>query len=133
MPFNTLIAILVGIAMISFFSLVALGYQKPIRRGWIFPAVVSALFFTFSLYAIVFEGPFGFWTEHVRNYWGNQIWIDLLIAASIGWYLIVPEARALKMNVLLWLILIVSSGCIGFTAMLARLLYLREQSQARMA
>jgi hypothetical protein len=58
--------------------------------------------------------------------WGNQIWFDLLLAAGIGWFLIVPQAKVLNMRLSLWLVLIVSTGCIGFLAMVARMLYLRE-------
>jgi hypothetical protein len=58
--------------------------------------------------------------------WGNQIWFDLLLAAGIGWFLIVPQAKDLNMRLLPWLVLIVCTGCIGFSAMVARMLYLRE-------
>ena len=82
----------------------------------------------FSLLAVGIEGPVGFWTEHTRNLWGNQIWFDLLLSIGIGWFLIVPRARSVGMRLPLWLLLIVATGCIGFTAMLARLLYLQAQA-----
>lgn len=97
------------------------------KNAWIFPAVLSAAFLVFSIMAGISEGAFGFWTEHTRNMWGNQIWFDLLMAAGIGWFLIVPQAKALKMRLLPWGILVISTGCIGFTAMIARMLYLRER------
>lgn len=128
MNIHTLYGALAVALMLSFVYFIAAGKKSAFKRGWIFPATVSALFLAFTLYTIVLEGPFGFWTEHVRNFWGNQIWFDLLIAASIGWYFIVPKAKDLNMNILVWMVLVVSSGCIGLTAMLARLLYLQEQS-----
>jgi hypothetical protein len=99
------------------------------KNRWIFPAVLSLVFLIFSLAAVIYEGGLGAPTEHIRNLWGNQIWIDLLIAVGIGWFLIVPQAKAQGMRLLPWGIVIILTGCIGFTAMLARLLYLQEQSK----
>jgi hypothetical protein len=131
MDVNTLLGLIAGALMISFALFVAVSKQKALVRAWVFPAAVSGVFLAFSIYAVVSEGPLGFWAEHVRNFWGNQIWFDLLIAASIGWYFMVPKAKEQGMNVLLWMVLIVSSGSIGLTAMLARLLYLREHAQKK--
>lgn len=72
----------------------------------------------------------GFWTEHTRNLWGNQIWFDLLLATGIGWFLVMPEAKSLGIRPLPWLLLIACTGSIGFLAMIARLLYLRERFAA---
>ncbi len=41
------------------------------NKTWIVPAVASFIFFILSLAAIVEGGSFGFWTEHIRNKWGN--------------------------------------------------------------
>lgn len=103
---------------------------RPSKSLWLIPAGLSAGFLVFSLLAVGIEGPFGFWVEHTRNLWGNQIWFDLLLAVGIGWFLIVPQAREFKMRLPLWLILILITGCIGFTAMLSRLLYLQSRSNA---
>ncbi|MEM7300784.1 MAG: DUF2834 domain-containing protein [Pseudomonadota bacterium] len=99
-------------------------------RVWMVPATVSVLFLAWSLWAVIAEGPLGFWTEHSRNLWGNQIWFDLLIAIGVAWFMIVPEAKRLNMNLMGWLTIIVCTGCIGLSAMLARLLYLHQQAQA---
>ncbi|MEM8766741.1 MAG: hypothetical protein AAGE43_04810 [Pseudomonadota bacterium] len=99
-----------------------------IRWAWLVPASLSLLFAAFSVIVILNEGPLGFWTEHVRGGWGNQIWIDLLLAIGIGWYLLVPPAQELGMRPLPWLAAVVLSGCIGLLAMLARYLYLRERA-----
>lgn len=98
------------------------------RSSWKLPAAGSALFLLFTLQAVVVEGPLGFWTEHTRNLWGNQIWLDLLCAAGIGLYFVAPQARALGVRLLPWLVLIVGTGSIGFLAMVARLLYLRDRA-----
>jgi hypothetical protein len=91
------------------------------------PATFSLVFLLFSVYTVITEGLLGFWTEHTsHSLWGNQIWFDLLIGLSIGWVLILPSAKALGMQVKLWLLLIFATGNIGFLAMLARLMWLRE-------
>lgn len=100
------------------------------RNIWLFPAALSGLFLAFSIYAVFTGGILGFWTDHVSGAWGNQIWFDLLLAIGIGWFLIVPQAKAVGMRLLPWLALIVCSGCIGLLAMVARLLYLRERRAA---
>jgi hypothetical protein len=97
------------------------------KNSWLFPAAASGLYLLFSLHTVAVEGVFGFWTEHTRNLWGNQIWLDLLLAIGIGWFFVVPQAKALGMRVVPWLVLIVCTGCIGFLAMAARLLYLRAR------
>lgn len=99
------------------------------KHGWVFPALLSAAFLSFSLTAVFAEGPTGFWPEHVRNLWGNQIWFDLLLAIGIGWYLMLPKAKSLGMRPIPWLLLILCTGCIGFLAMLSRVLYLSEKTQ----
>ncbi len=95
-------------------------------KAWILPGIGALLFFGFSLFAVFQEGPTGFWPEHIRNFWGNQIWFDLLLSVLVGWTLIVPQAKAQGMRPLLWLVLIIATGSIGFLAMLSRLLYLKE-------
>jgi hypothetical protein len=100
------------------------GYMKQI---WLFPMVLSLLFLLFSIHTIMTEGLFGFWAEHTtRNLWGNQIWLDLLLALGIWWCLVVPQAKAIGMRPLPWFILIVCTGSVGCLAMMARLLYLQE-------
>lgn len=128
MSITTLIAMIAGIIFIVFGIWYAVGGRFLKKQVWIFPAILSILFLGLSLYAIATEGPFGFWTEHTRNFWGVQIWLDLLLGVGIGWFLVVPQAKPLGMRPLPWLLLIICTGCIGFTAMIARLLYLRENA-----
>lgn len=113
-----------GFAFVGYLF-VSLG--QGFRLGWRVPALLSAVFFAWTAWAIVAEGPLGFWSVHTANLWGNQVWFDLLFAAAIGWTLILPRARAQGMNVTLWMFALPLSGCIGFLAMLARLLYLEER------
>ena len=43
-------------------------------------------FFAGSQRAIATGGVFGFWAEHIRNDWNNQIFIDLLLSASCAYF-----------------------------------------------
>jgi hypothetical protein len=103
--------------------------DRHMKNSWLFPATLSLLFLLFSVQAIVSAGFLGFWVEHTRNLWGNQIWFDLLLGIGIGWYLVVPQAKALNMRLSIWLALIVCTGSIGFLATISRLLYLRERAE----
>ena len=96
--------------------------RTPITR-WQVPALLAAAFFAYSLWPVLTIGPLGFWTEHVRNLWGAQIWFDLLCAIGVGWALLAPRARANGMTPWPWLALIAATGSIGLLAMLARVLY----------
>lgn len=109
---------------------VSQGLGTRIRRRWIFPATLSAGFFAYSLYTISQEGPTGFWPEHTRNLWGNQIWFDLLLAAGVGFAALAPRAQAVGMNLLPWLFTVAATGSIGLCAMIARVIQL-EQAQKR--
>jgi len=120
-------AVLFGVTQATTAASPSIKSQVP-KASWMWPAVLSVAFFAFSAYAMQQEGTFGFWTEHIRNLWGNQIFIDLLAAASIAFYLIVPLARAQGMPLLPWFIAIAALGSIALLAMLARLLYLQESS-----
>jgi hypothetical protein len=98
------------------------------RPAWLLPAALSAAFLGFSLLAVWREGPTGFWPVHTSSLWGNQVWFDLLLAVWIGWVLILPRARAAGMAALPWAGLVLATGCIGFLAMLARLLWLEAKA-----
>lgn len=102
-------------------------------HGWLLPAGLSAAFFAWSLWAVAKEGPLGFWAVHTTSLWGNQVWFDLLLAVSIGWWLALPRLRAAGMNAWGWLLPIVTTGCIGFFAMIARLMYLSEKARQERA
>jgi hypothetical protein len=96
--------------------------------SWLWPALAAGAFAAFSVAAMLSEGALGFWHEHSqRGLWGNQIWFDLLLAASTAFVLALPRLRAQGMRPWLWLLLIAASGSIGLMAMLARLWYLEQR------
>ena len=113
-----------GIATLVILSRVG---ERPRPNGWMLPALLSVLFAAWSGHAVVSEGPLGFWDDHTRSAWGNQIWFDLLMAMGTAWLLIVPEARRRGMRLLPWLAFVAATGSIGMMAMLSRLLYLRAR------
>lgn len=130
MPLIEIIPALAVLAFIGFLILCAAPGEKTGSATWVFPATMSLLFLGFSAVTIGTEGPFGFWMEHTRNLWGNQVWVDLLLAIAIAWSLLVPEARNLGMRPVPWMVAICLSGCIGLLAMYARVLYLRYRRRA---
>ena len=122
-----------GIAFVVF----ALSYSSGLivlrRNAWMLPAGLAVAFLAWSLAAIVLEGPLGFWTEHTRNLWGIQIWFDLLLAGSMALTFIVPKAKAVGMNPVIWVVLMFLTGSIALLAMTARLLYLQEKAESTKA
>ena len=93
-----------------------------------FPATLSALFLFHTLYCVVTEGLFGFWDNTIMDFWGNQIWIDLMFAFGMTFALLITRARAVGMQPIYWLLLLCCSGSIGLLAMYARVLYLEEKA-----
>ncbi|NNE87464.1 MAG: hypothetical protein HKN27_05250 [Silicimonas sp.] len=128
MPLTTILPAIAGLMLIMYLLATALG--RPFKVTWIAPASLSAIFLSFSLVTVLQEGIWGFWINHSANLWGNQVWIDLLIAIGIAWTFIIPHARRLKMTLPIWAVAIVLTGCIGVLAMVARLMWLEEQAGA---
>lgn len=129
MPLTSLFPSLGAFFLVFFMVLMLKQVSVPKNLRWLLPAGLALAFLLFSLTAVITEGGLGFWSEHTRNLWGNQIWFDLLLAVSIGWFLILPQARQAGMRLIPWLVLIICTGSIGFLAMLARLLYLQGQTE----
>ena len=126
---NSMIPAAAALMVLGTMAAASLAPLGPTKRGlWRVPAALSVLFFAASLLPIASGGVLGFWTEHVRNDWGNQIFVDLLFCAGSAFFLILPRARAVGMNPLLWLLGIGATGSIGLLATLARLLYLEEKA-----
>lgn len=121
---------LAGIAAVGMALYLAVKKNHVHKQAWVFPALLSVLFFALSMQAILTEGPLGFWPEHTRNLWGNQIWYDLLLAVLAALFFAIPQAQSLNMRVLPWVLLVLATGSIGLYAFLARMLYLRERQAA---
>ncbi|WP_306251904.1 hypothetical protein [Parvularcula sp. IMCC14364] len=118
-----------AVLFIIFTSVIAARADKGGATSWMIPACLSFVFFMYSALTVFQEGPLGFWTEHISDMWGNQIWFDLLLAIGVSFFLLAPRAKAVGMRLFPWLIFIICTGCIGLLAMLARFLYLKEREQ----
>ena len=126
---NTLVPSAAAGVFVMVGSAAASNLQRFRQPGlWWIPAVLSALFFAGSLRAVSTGGIFGFWTEHIRNDWNNQIFIDLLLCAACAYLLLLTRARAVSMKVLPWFVLIAATGSIGLLAMVARVLFLERRA-----
>lgn len=114
-------------------ALGALGYGTFVQKGnlsWRLPAVASAWFWGFTIYTIAQEGVVAVWQNHNQNYWGNQVFFDLLYSVALFWFAMLPRAKALGMPVLPWFSYVCSTASIGGLHMYARILYLEEQKRA---
>lgn len=97
------------------------------RAAWLAPALLCILFLGWSLFAVIREGPLGFWPVHTRDAWGNQVWFDLLLGVGSAFVALAPRARALGMRLVPWFILIGCTGSVGLLAMLSRYLFLANR------
>ena len=126
----TLVQIIPIIAFLSAVALIlAITFTDLTKSAafWVFWAIYALGYAVFSVWTIAEDGLMMFYVNHSQNLVGNQVWIDLLFAVTIGWLLVLPEARARGMNTTFWMVFIVATATIGFAAMIARLLYLRHK------
>lgn len=126
MPITTLLPSVAALAFVGYGVAVA---ARDRRATWALPAGLAVAFLALSAWAIATLGPLGFWTEHVRNAWGNQIWVDLLLAVGVAWGLLVPRMRAVGMRPGPWFCAVVLTGSVGLLALVARWLYLRDAAR----
>jgi len=130
--------VLIPSAAAAAFVIVGIGAAVDARRAgqpgpWQVPAALAAAFFAASLIPIRTGGALGFWGEHIRNDWNNQIFLDLLLCASCAYFLLLERARAVAMRVLPWFLAIAALGSIGLLAMVARVLFLEKMARIRTA
>ncbi|MEM7780505.1 MAG: hypothetical protein AAF697_08965 [Pseudomonadota bacterium] len=113
-------------------TLIALAHiliQGPKIGNVAVAAALSAMFFSFSVVTIWADGILPVWTNHTTNLWGVQVWWDLLFAVGIALFLIAPRAKAVGMNMPLWVLLIASTASIALLAMCARLFWLERAAE----
>ena len=89
---------------------------------------LSAGFGAFTAITIAQDGVVQVWTNHTQNFWGVQVWWDLLFAVGIAAFFIAPRARAARMNLLPWLLFVAATASIGLLAMVARLFWLERRT-----
>lgn len=128
------INVLIPAAAATAFAAVGIGAALRARRPgevghWQVPALLAVVFFAGSLIPIRTGGALGFWGEHTRNDWNNQIFLDLLLCAGCAHFLLLERARAVSMRMLLWFLAIAALGSIGLLAMVARVPFLEEKGR----
>ena len=128
-PFEVLAALAL-IAIVLAGVLIGRG-GEPVPHRWVLPAGLGAALMAWSVYAIVRDGPVGFWTLHTADAWGNQVWFDLLLSFGLVWYFMQPRLRAVGLTPWPWLLLLLATGSIGLLALLARVLYLEQGIRRR--
>lgn len=125
MSLTEIMPIVVGVVVAAYIIRLSWGTAGQWPASWLLPAVAGLVFALWTGAAAFSEGPLGFWPEHTRNLWGNQIWFDLLFAAAIALTFMVPRARSLGMRTVPWTLFVLTTGSIGLLAMCARIAYLQ--------
>lgn len=110
---------------------IAIGVEVSRFARWFIPAVVGVTFLVFSVYQVLQDGLIQFWINHTTDLTGNQVWFDLIMAVTIGFYLLAPRARAVGMSLLPWGIAVFATACIALLPMLARVLWLESKQNKR--
>jgi len=120
------VAAYAGIAVVIL--MIAMGRRMSGAIRWIFPVALGAAFLFFTIFAIGREGLSLFWDNHTTNLAGNQVWLDLLFAVTIAFYLIAPRARAVGMPLLPWAVAVAITASIALLPMLARVIWLEQRA-----
>ena len=96
------------------------------------PVIAGALslaFGLFTLFTIMREGLEQVVFNHNINFWGTQVWYDLVMAVTVALFFVVPRARAAGMSIIPWVVFVALTASVGLLAMVARLFWLERQSQ----
>lgn len=125
----------------TFFAVAAFGgaaivyilLAKPTIGSAILAAMLSAGFAAYTAVQIWSEGVVMFYTNHTQNMTGLQVWWDLVMCVVIGAFLIAPRARAVGMNLPVWILFVGTTASIGLLAMCARLFWLEGQTATETA
>ena len=130
----SLSALQVGPAIMYGGVVLGLGYVTFVHEkhepSWKIPAIMSAGFWAFTVFTVYKEGVLGVIPNHTSNYWGNQVWYDLLYSVGLLWFALVRRAKNVGMRLFPWFVYVLSTASIGGLHMYARILYLEEQKDA---
>lgn len=108
--------------------LIATGATVFRKINWLIPTVLALIFTVFTIYQISQEGLIQFWVNHTNSFAGNQVWFDLVMAISIGFYMLAPRARSVGMSLIPWGVAVIATACIALLPMLARVLWLENKT-----
>lgn len=116
-----------GLLVGGFAYLYLLG-SKDARGSVAIAFITLVAFTTYTAVTVASEGVLGFYTNHSTNFWGVQVWYDLIIALGIALFLLAPRARAASISPVPYIILTSFTGSIGLLAMLARVLWAEKSA-----
>lgn len=122
------ILFLVGAALVAPI-MIAIAIRDQRIGSYGLATLVSLAFGLFTVFTIAREGLVQVISNHSLNFWGTQVWYDLIIAVSIALFFIAPRARAVGMNIWPWAVFVALTASIGLLAMIARLFWLEQQSE----
>lgn len=111
-------------------AILAIALRPGAPGNALLAGALSAGFAAFTAVTIAAEGVFPVIINHTSNLWGVQVWWDLLFSLSVAFFLILPRARAVGMNVPAWTVFILATASIGLLAMAARLFWLENSAQS---
>ncbi|MBO6525918.1 hypothetical protein [Erythrobacter sp.] len=111
-------------------AVLLLALRGRVQESWSMAAVLAAGFIIFSAFPIVQDGVLGFLPNHTQDLWGTQVWYDLVIVVVVALVFIVPRARAVGMNVPLWVLAVGMTASISLLPMVARLFWLEKRARA---
>lgn len=111
-------------------AILAIALRPGAPGNALLAGALSAGFAAFTAVTIAAEGVFPVILNHTSNLWGVQVWWDLLFSLSVAFFLILPRARAVGMNVPAWTVFILATASIGLLAMAARLFWLENSAQS---
>lgn len=107
-----------------------LAFGGRVQESFALAALLAAGFWAFTLVTATREGVLGFIPNHVQNLWGTQVWYDLVICVTVALVFIVPRARAVGMNIPLWVTACGLSASLALLPMVARLFWLENRARA---
>ena len=119
-----------GVAVLVCASLAARKSVAP-GEGAMVLAAFGVAFFLYTLVPLVQLGLPALLSSAASNSWSLQVWLDLLMAISAGFFLLQPRAKAVGVTLWPWVVLILMSGSIGLFAAIIRVLVAERASGQR--
>lgn len=110
------------------FGIIALNDGIREKAGATFPLIIAALFLAFTIFISVHEGVAPLLAVLNGNFWGNQIFLDLVFSLGIAWAVLIPRMKAVGMQPLPYIFAMLGTGSIALMVMLARLIQLERRS-----
>ena len=113
---------------VAFVLLVMIAMRDRSSVNYLLPPTLFVLFAAFTTYTIAQEGVLTVVSNHTVNFWGVQVWYDLLISVAIALFFIAPRARKAGMSIPIWVVFVGLTASIGLLAMVARMFWLESKT-----